>query len=519
MPIGLRRRLDIALQRLDPSRYVTEIACCFRVYRPGPGGPGPNGTYPTSLRSPIYGGRWHRRKKRWLGPAAPENVWVFPCTESQFEVVVADAMRLEANGGRGGGKSEAGVLRLLRFICERPGDHGQVVSPTYDLTGMIWDKILKQVPPHWLKPGLAGVRRSERKLVFASGPVLRFRSYDNPESLRSWGGTYCFIDEEQESGSTHAIGVIWPSLRERGGKPTLWTCGTPKANEYKVRHEKLRDLIAEGDRETKIVHFDSYSNIFIPTEAFERMKREITDRLVSQELMAEWPEEYEIYVARREFDAVPHLRPDILGRDITLATARTKVNVNRPFQYIAGVDYNLGKAPNKAWIYRVHEGKPRVWVLTDIVEAHGEATQLAVELIRRRYTGQNTLIVDDASGEYNVYGGKRSAHSSARLMRDKGFICIHPTKNPRIKDRVNALLCKLAPAAGPPSWYYEPRVEKQAKYVMRNQKWKVGSDELDETPPEDGAQRTTDDFDAGTYPLHYFEPPALQMFVEGKLGT
>ena len=141
---------------------------------------------PTGRRSPIYGGRYDTWEQRLVGPADPASVLVLPASEKQFALATSNSPRIEGNGGRGSGKSEGGVLRLLRFVCERPNEAGQVVSPVFDLTSVLWAKLLSQIPSTWLLPGRLGMRRSERRLCFANGANVRFRSADNPDSLRSW---------------------------------------------------------------------------------------------------------------------------------------------------------------------------------------------------------------------------------------------------------------------------------------------------------------------------------------------
>lgn len=473
------------MSELSPERRFADVACQFELWRRGDGD---DNAHPSGVRSPVYGGRYDTWSRCIIGPADPAAVVVLPASEAQYELATMDAARIEANGGRGSGKSEGGVLRAIRFICERPDEAGQCVSPVYDQTLIIWAKLLGQIPGEWLRPGVQGIRRSERTLYFVNGASVRFRSADNPDSLRSWGGGWTFVDEEQDV-TTEAIGVIWPSLR-KSASPSLWTVGTPKSGEYRDRH----DLLIE-DKTCRWLRFDSYSNPFISHAVFDLAKRQMTPEMYRQEILAHWADLDEEYVARRWFDPKVHgmqMPPPREWMDITRQVASGK-------RYVAGVDYNLGP-PNIAWIYRVFSGTPRRWVLVDIVVAAGESSYLGQAMTQKGYTGDNTLVIDDASGEFNRYGGKRSANSSCRLMRSMGYTCVHPKKNPLIKDRVNALLVKLAPVEGGASWFYDMRLDVRVREVMTKARW--NNNELSKS---DGVDH---DFDAGTYPLHWFEPPA-----------
>jgi hypothetical protein len=357
-----------------------------------------------------------------------------------------------------------------------------------------------QIPGAWLLPGLRGIRRSERTLNFINGVSVRFRSADNPDSLRSWGGGWTFVDEEQDV-TTEAIGVIWPSLR-KSPRPCLWTVGTPKAGEYRDRHDALLE-----DPTAKWLEFDSYTNPFISHAVFDMAKRQMTPEMYRQEILAKWLDLDEQYICRRWFDPAKHglqLPIPHTWQDITAA-------LTGGARYIAGVDYNLGP-PSIAWVYRVFSGSPRKWVLVDIVAAAGTASYLGQALTDKGFTGQNTLVIDDASGEFNRYGGKRSANSSCRLMRAMGYTCLHPKKNPLIKDRVNALLVKLCPVEGEHSWFYDLRLDVRVREVMTKARW-VGN-EISKVEAVDH------DFDACTYPLHWFEPPArLQIPTIGHVAA
>lgn len=487
MALGLRGQVRQLQDLLSPGNRYTDIAVQFVAYRRVDGV-----ARPTSLRSEAYGGRYDQWSGQYTGET-PTSVLILPCSEMQFELVTCDSSRIEGNGGRGSGKSEGGVLRALRYIAERPNENGQCVSPWFDLTKIIWSKLLAQIPRSWLLPGKLGILRSDRELRFANGVAVRFRSADNPDSLRSWGGGWTFVDEEQDV-TDEAVAVIWPSLR-CSARPCLWSVGTPKAGEYRDRHERLAD-----DPSATVLRFDSYSNPFVSPAAFELSKSQMTADMYRQEILAEWIDLDDAYVCRREFDPLLHSVkfPFDIGKDITRAVTQSRVGAARA--YVAGVDYNLGP-PCCAWVYRVFAGKPNKWIVVDIIHAYGEASNLAAALKEHGYTGANTLVIDDASGEYNKYGGKRSANSSARLMRNAGYMCIHPKKNPRIKDRVNALLVKMKPAEGEPTWLYDSKHGTAVRKVMKGIKW--SNQELDKSAGVDH------DFDAATYPLHFFCPPAV----------
>lgn len=401
--------------------------------------------------SPIYGGKYSGRRR--VGDCDPEFVHEVECSTVQLALVLDDHPVVEASGGRGGGKSEGGVCKTLRAIVERPHDAGQVVSPTFDLTRVVWSKLLRAIPGRWLSK----IRRAERVLEFVNGAWVRFRSADNPDSLRSWGGGWTFLDEEQDV-STEAVDIVWPSLRE-SARPQMWGCGTPKSGDYLDRHQKR--LL---DPHAHCFTFDSYSNPFISKAAFDESRRQMSVKQYRQEIGADWSVVLEdLGLVYSTFSRARHCvrLPFDIGRDVTLQTTHERTQCAR--QYVGSIDYNWS-CPNICIVWKVYA--PNRWVVVDIVEANEHAGHLASALHYNGYHPEDILLIDDASGE--IKNGPNAQNSSTRLMRKAGYTVMHPRRNPSLKDSVNAVLAKLSPAAGDPSLFLAlPAAERLATAMSR----------------------------------------------------
>jgi hypothetical protein len=481
--LGLAGQIKDLKRRLIKSGGQIDIACQFHVViREG------TKLKRTGLRSKVYGGKYDIFRKHYIAPPSLENVIHFDVSEKQFELIQCDSPRIEGNGGRGGAKSEGGLRKVVRKICELPWGRGEISAPVYRILKIDWIKIKDLIPFAWLKGGRKGFRLTDREVHLINGHTLRFVSTDNPDALRSWGGDYAFIDEEQDV-LTEAVDIIWPSLRETD-TPQLWTCGTPKKGEFHDRHKKLLE-----DPDSVVIQFDSYSNPFISHRVFELAKQQMDERTYRQEILAEWivdeDENLIFYCFSREKHQTAW--PPSKAKDITREYSKKKAGTAKSF--IVGVDYNWDY-PNYAVIYKILEGNR--WVAIDIVatdpqQGESHAGFLAKALKDRGYG--DSVIVDDATGQYG-----KGSRSSFILLRRAGFVVLHRTKNPNVTDRISAVLVKMAPVQGEITFFLAlPRCEELA-LALESLVWAPNGKNLDKTAGLDHV------VDAATYPIAFFEP-------------
>jgi hypothetical protein len=498
MALGLLGETLQWIKTLNPSNRLTDIALRFEAYDCDDDGH----AFPSGKKSPTYGGKWDTWAADYIGAADEENVLVLPCSERQLDYVLDDHAKTEAAGGRGAGKSEGGNLRALRFIVERPAERGRIISPTYDLTRVVWSKLLNQIPSRWLLPGADGIRRADRELCFRNGVVVQFRSAKYPDSLRSWGGGWTFLDEAQDI-TTEALDIAWPCLRE-SANPAMWMSLTPKPGEPFARHQEYLQ-----DPEAGCFFFDSYSNPFISKRVFDLAAKRMDKQRFEIEVMANWDT-----VAKMEAEDGPKIvfgafnreihgvRGVSHGTDITAQVTRRKIGEGKKF--IIGVDPNLDW-PNYAVVYKVYSplksGDPNRWVATRVISAKGHCGHLGRRIKEAGFKASECVVVPDASSHYNgLYSS--SGKSSARLLRAEGFTVKYPAKNPLVTDSVNDLLAKIAPAWGEPSWFLDVVECEELAEAMEAAFWNKAGDRIDKSLGVDHV------IDAARYPVSYFEPAA-----------
>lgn len=502
MIYNAKKRVAEIEQSMDLKRRYVDLAIRFVAYKKSDL---LNKPCPTGRTSKVYGGRWDLWSGKYVDEK-PELIFDCTCSEAQLDLIEHESPRIEAYGGRGSGKSEGGVLRTIRYMLDRPGEDGQVVSPIHKQSTIVWYKFLDRLPMRFFhNNGSGSIKRYEGTMQFANGFRLRFMSSDNPESLRSWGGSIAFIDEGQDV-TDHAINIVWPSLRNTD-KPRMWSCGTPKPGEYYARYKSLQKM-----KEAKLFNFSSYSNPFISHFTFDLAKSQMDDRLYRQEVLAEWvfDDEGKVYDQfRREVHCKRYpLAPGSLVRDISLRDftgeyIKRKTGHKRDF--LIGVDYNFD-TPNIAVVYKILNNQQ--WWAIDMLVEKGNAGHLATALKQKGYA--NGLVIDDASGEYSPKG-----KSSSRLMREAGFTVAHTSKNPKIWDRINAVNVMFAPSdGGDPKLFIDPMRCELLAQAFADQTWDGGKPDK-----KSGLDHYVD---AAGYPISFYCPAAFIKSVDyrghGSIG-
>ncbi len=497
MPLGIAGTLKSVRNRLNETNRYINFAIRFRVYNRID-----DRVTRTDIVSPIYGGIFDFWTGKYIQDEVPENeVLEIRCSEAQLEVLESTASVTEASGGRGSGKSEGGILWVLKNIVLLPGEQGRVISPTFPLTRVVWTKLFRQLPNKWIVPGLEGISKSNKEIKFLNGHILQFSSATNPNSLRSWGGSYALVDEAQDV-STEAIDINWFCLRESANPRVLYTL-TPAQGEAYQRHCEIK----QQDDANGIV-FSSFTNPFVDKKVFTRARQFMDKIRYKIEVEADWDT-----IATLEEEAVSYVFPGFkreefeiewppMGLDKTSALVAKRFNTTDRHDFIIGVDPNYNY-PNYGVIYKVftptEKGGPDRWIAIDVIERKGHCGHLG-EVLKEQGYG-NGIIIPDASSRYWKGHGPRSPE---RLLRSCGFDVRLDRKNPIVTTSVDAMRWRLFPVDGPPSWFFRKGRCDVLVDAMERLQWKADGKSLDKT---DGIDHVVD---AARYPVGFFSPAAKQ---------
>jgi hypothetical protein len=501
MPLGIAARLRQLERRLNPANRFIDVAIQLEVYEILD-----EKLHDTGRRSRVFGGVWDLQLGCYTRDT-PATVKPLKVSQLQLDYIGCPVSRWTAKGGRGSGKTFALSTKAAILLIDQPYERGLLLSPVNDLRDTVWDTVLGLLDEQWLQPGTRGIHETKKTIRTIVGSAAQFRSGESLRGLRSWGVSWCGVDEEKDVTDT-AIDTAWGCVRQTR-YPIMFGAGTPEAGgEYEARFKKME---SDDDPDSAVFSMPSKSNPFIYHELFDLLRTQMDEKRYRQEILAEFVEMEPIpYVCKREFDRERHNLDSRrhIARDVTYSYLAKKLRLGpRPKEYrnnrfyLIGVDYNHDY-PCYAVVYRLFRGAGKVhWVAVDIVQATGLASRLALALLESGYTPHNSIIVDDASGDYNAPRGKKDPNSSSRLMRASKFKVLHKAANPGIKDRVNAFLAKLDPVQGHPSWSLDLDYCEELAEACENVKWWNGR-KIDK---EGGFDHI---FDAATYPIAFFEPAA-----------
>lgn len=422
-------------------------------------------------------------------------VRVYWVSDAQLDPLLWSFRRIFGYGARGGGKSEYGARKCLACFMRHPRATGQVVSPTYKKSRIIWRKLLRIIPRQWLLPGLLGVRRAERELRFVTGGRIQFLSAHEPSALRGEDLAWVLFDESQDI-SEEAWKVTFLSLRGAGSKFQLIEVGTAQLGVMYARYLRYCEERDRGDS-VGVFNLPARSNVFIDHTIFDDAKSVLDDRTYRQEVLSEWTAIGDrIYYNFDRAANVQRYRHDTRS-DITcdFLRAELEVLVERGYfpAYLVGVDYGINH--QTAVVYKVTRQQDQRGQTPHVVaEVHveGGIDDLARELKARGYFP--AVIVDDAAGQHCKVGPT----GQVVLSRAGFYVTSCGAKNPRIAVRVASMCSRIRTVDGEISYLVDPSC---AKLIEAFESQCSGPDgKPDKTSGHDHY------LDAAGYPVHRFWP-------------
>ena len=180
--------------------------------------------------------------------------------------------------GRRFGKTIAGSIEAVKKSTDKKTE-GFIVAPTMWHTEQAWNCIIHYLPRQvikqiWRTPG-------ERRIELINGSVIWAKSADNPDSLRSKGLDWVWIDEAGLV-SEEAWNYLRPALMDRQG--IAWFTSTPKG------HNLFFKLWQRGQdseqTDYKSWSFASSTNPFLDPREIQSFRRDMPSNVFEQEINA-----------------------------------------------------------------------------------------------------------------------------------------------------------------------------------------------------------------------------------------
>jgi len=329
----------------------------------------------------------------------------------QLAFVESNATHTGLIGGYGSGKSFAGVLKTTLMKLKYPSIPVAYYLPTY---GLIEDVAIPKFAELLTNMNIPYVLNQSKHFFNTKYGKIILRSMSNPERIVGYEVGYSLIDETDIL-SKDAMTDVFVKIIARnrcqlpnGDKNKTDVVGTPEG--FKWAYEFF---VTKTKANRKMIKGKTFDNPFIPEEYIETLSDIYTPQQLEAYLNGEFVNltSGNVYhhFDRVENNSIREIQPnDVLhiGMDFNITKMNAVVHV---------IDCNIKTA------------------VAEIVNAYD--TFEIVELIKSKYSNHSIVIYPDASGDNRKSSGK----SDIVVLREAGFTIRKQSKNPFVKDRVNAV--------------------------------------------------------------------------------
>lgn len=319
------RRLSVE----EADRFV-DVACQFRVYRRGPDG----NAVACEWLPQIFGGKYDRLSKQYVGPPARENVRELKIHSGQLATVGAigsDVRNVVALGAQGGGKTEGLMAVATALSAMRCNGLGLVTAPIADQTKKPWEKFLARVAAFGWVEGEPS--KGEGQIRLKNGTVVTFRgvarqSNDSTTPIAGLDAHWVCADEQSYYADAQ-MREVHARLRIARHAQVFSSATNEPIHEFQQRL-----LRYEADPHSLIVRYPGTDNCFTPIEHWEAMKAEMS------------PDDYDRYINCKDvpiagrvyptFQYKENKRPLPATGDVTARITQDRYGA--PYDFIVGLD-------------------------------------------------------------------------------------------------------------------------------------------------------------------------------------
>lgn len=180
--------------------------------------------------------------------------------------------------GRRWGKTKAGANEAIKRAIQSGADSvGFCVAPTYWHTQKMWREFLAYCPPRIIQD----INRADHHIILLSNRHIWFKSADNPDSLRSEGLDWLWLDEGAQISEEAWELALRPALMDRKG--IAWFTGTPKGHNWYFKvWSKGQDPL---NQEYKSWQYPSSNNPYLDPKEIEAFAKDMPEMAYKQEIL------------------------------------------------------------------------------------------------------------------------------------------------------------------------------------------------------------------------------------------
>lgn len=456
---------------LDPANRFIDLGVQLRVHQRGK-----DGAEPGALLPRVYGGRYDRIAREYVGP--PERIVEVSCHAGQVPLLTFDepgVARVLALGAPGGGKTFAIIRRALLNGLSLPNSIGGLVAPTGDRRQILWRDFIELVEPlGWIDD----VSFTRKEIILANGAVVQVlaakkssNQYGSPLQGRSWH--WACVDESQNVDDESQLEIDTRGRRAGTKYVVFETATNAQVPSFRVRLEQYKASPVH-----RILRYSGQENPWVEPEYWERLRKLMSDRDYREKILAEdVPPELLIYP---RFSFKETLRPLPNLPDITQRV--TNERYGEPFKYIVAQDFGvLVTASIVLRCFGGPKGERLWWAVDEITSYQGVTADLHARKLLGRYSVEDFLVVADPH-----FNSKDADKSDYNLFRREGLKIV-PAATGKIskKHRIAMLNTLLEDASGVRRFFIacdnnrNPECKKLAESFMTLQYNEAGEPEKD----------------------------------------
>lgn len=347
-------------------------------------------------------------------------------TEPQEDFVFSGYQFPAFVGGFGAGKSDALVTRLLLKKLAYPRFNVGYFAPTYDLISLIaWPKFEERLDAMKIRHRL---NKADKELKLRTGGSVIFRTLDNPDRIVGFEISDGGIDEFDTLEQKKAANAWRKCLarcrkRKHDHQPnTLAIATTPEGYRfvYETWH-KAKDAERKG---YKLYRAPTWSNPYLPEGYVDQLRAIYPSNLLNAYLEG-------LFVNLTSGAVYPDFDRNLHHTDAVIAPGE-------PLHI--GVDFNVYNCTAIICVER--GGFPLVLAELTGVRDTPTLAQMLVE----RFPGHHLTAYPDASGR--SHKSVDASLSDLQILRSRGINVKVNSRNPAVKDRVNAVNAQILNGEG-----------------------------------------------------------------------
>ena len=330
-------------------------------------------------------------------------------------------------GGFGSGKTFIGCVDLITFAVEHPKTTQGYFAPSYPLIRDIFYPTVSEAAEMMGYQTKVHASNKEVSILKGGREIGRVicRSMDNPDSIIGFKIARALVDEIDTIAAEKAH-AVWRKIIARlrlkidGVVNGIGVTTTPEG--FKFVYQQFSKDPTES---YSMVQASTYENrLHLPDDYIQTLVETYPPQLVKAYLNGEFVN-LTSGTVYSEFDR------KLNHSDATLG----------PHEAVhIGMDFNV---LNMSAIVHVVRGRDPIAV-NEILGVRDTPTMCA--MLKERYSGRRVVVYPDASGQNT--SSKNASVSDLSILRQAGFTVKVDSKNPSVKDRINAMQAMFYNAKG-----------------------------------------------------------------------